>query len=78
MQRGALLMMILVVSIELLVLVGGIALVRRSGTTPATGTPAPSVLTATTMSPRTFGWWLIGTSVTLLSLSAYLVARFHA
>ncbi len=77
MQGRAAILLALVSSIELLVLIGGIALVRR-----ARRTQAPvgqlTLAGATTMSPRVFGWWLITTSLALLCLSGYLAARFHA
>jgi hypothetical protein len=75
MQRGAIFMMVLLGSVEILALAGGVVLVRRHHRSPSA---QRSLLTATTMSPRTFGWWLIGTSITLLTVSGYLVARFHA
>ena len=75
MQRGAMFMVILLGSVEVLALIGGIVLVRRHR---AMRSPQRSVLTATVMSPRTFGWWLIVTSITLLTATGYLIARFHA
>jgi hypothetical protein len=75
MQRGAMLMLVLLACVEILALVGGVVLVKRHRNTPA---PELRVLTATTMSPRTFGWWLIITSITLMTLAGYLLARFHA
>ncbi len=78
MQGRAALLLAFVSFIELLVLIGGIVLVRRAGRAPAQASGAFTLAGATTMSPRVFGWWLITTSLALLCLSGYLAARFHA
>jgi uncharacterized membrane protein len=79
MQGRATMLLALVSFVELLVLIGGIALVRRAGRASDTASGSTfTVAGATTMSPRVFGWWLITTSLALLCLSGYLAARFHA
>lgn len=78
MQGRAGILLALVSLIELLVLIGGITLVRRSGKLPAAPAGQFTLAGATTMSPRVFGWWLITTSLALLCVSGYLAARFHA
>ncbi len=78
MQGRAAFLLAFVSFIELLVLIGGIALVRRAGRVRSEPSPGFSLAGATTMSPRVFGWWLITTSLALLCLSGYLAARFHA
>ena len=78
MQGRAAILLALVSFIELLVLIGGITLVRRASSATAPPTGSFTLAGATTMSPRVFGWWLITTSLALLCLSGYLAARFHA
>ncbi|MEZ0315079.1 MAG: hypothetical protein ACAI38_25185 [Myxococcota bacterium] len=78
MQGRAAILLALVSFIELLVLIGGIALVRRAAKAPVQGAGGFTLAGATTMSPRVFGCWLIMTSLALLCLSGYLAARFNA
>lgn len=78
MRSGATLMLALVTAIELAALAGGITLVRRGGRARSTSNTTFGLAGAPTMSERTFGWWLIGTSLLLLLTSGYLAARFHA
>lgn len=78
MQGRAALLLALVSLIELLVLVGGIVLVRRARREQPAAAGQFTLAGATTMSPKVFGWWLITTSLALLCLSGYLAARFHA
>jgi uncharacterized membrane protein len=79
MQGRAAFLLAFVSLIELLLLIGGITLVRRAGKAPASHLSwGFTKAYATTMSPRVFGWWLITTSLALLFLCGYLAARFHS